>query len=269
MIVIGERINSTRKSVKPAVVDRDTGFIQDEAKKQAEAGASFIDVNAGALTEGEPEALCWLVETVQAAVDLPCSLDSPRPAAIEAALKVHKGTPLINSINLEKDRVEQLIPLAAEYKAKVIALAMDERIADTTQGRIECAMKLIDLLNEGGIPDADIFLDPCILGVGTWDGMTGDHPGVIALETMKAVREHSADIHICSGLSNVSFGLPVRKLVNRAAMILFMGAGMDSAICDPLDDGLMSLVMAAETVLNRDEFCANYIAAARAEKLVV
>lgn len=269
MIVIGERINSTRKAVKPAVVERDTEFIQTEARNQADAGASYIDVNAGALVEGEPEALCWLVETVQAVVDLPCALDSPRPAAIEAAIQVHRGTPLINSINLEKDRVEQLLPLAAQYKAKVIALAMDERIPDTIQGRIDCAMKLIDTLHEGGIPDEDIFLDPCILGVGTWDGMTGDHPGVIAIETMKAVRARSDTIHICSGLSNVSFGLPARKLVNRAAMVLFMGAGMDSAICDPLDDALMSLMLAAEAVLNRDEFCARYIAASRAERLVV
>ncbi len=269
MIVIGERINSTRKAVKPAVVDRDTAFIQDEARKQAEAGASYIDVNAGALVDGEPEALCWLVETVQAAVDLPCALDSPRPAAIEAAIQVHRGAPLINSINLEKDRVEQLIPLAAKHKAKVIALAMDERIPETIQGRIDCAMKLIDTLNAGGVPDEDIFLDPCILGVGTWDGMTGDHPGVIAIETMKAVRARSEAIHICSGLSNVSFGLPARKLVNRAAMVLFMAAGMDSAICDPLDDSLMSIMLAAETVLNRDEFCANYIAASRAERLIL
>jgi len=269
MIIIGERINSTRKNVKPAVIERNAEYIMEEARNQAAAGAAYIDVNAGALTEGEPEALCWLVETVQSAVDLPCSLDSPRPAAIEAALKVHRGTPLINSINLEKARVEQLLPLAAEHRTKVIALAMDERIPDTVQGRIDCAMKLIDTVTGAGIPEEDIFLDPCILGIGTWDGMTGDHPGVIAIETMKAVRARSDKIHICSGLSNVSFGLPERKLVNRAACVLFIGAGMDSAICDPLDGSLMSLVLAAEAVLARDDFCANYIATSREGRLVL
>lgn len=269
VIVIGERINSTRKNVRPAVIDRDAEFIKDEARKQAAAGACYIDVNAGALTEGEPEALCWLVETVQSVVDLPCSLDSPRPAAIEAAIKVHRGTPLINSVNMEKERLDKLVPLAVEHKAKVIALCMDEKIPETTARRIACAHSLIDALLGAGIPEEDIFLDPCILGVGTWDGMTGDHPGVIAMETMRAVRERSHTIHICAGLSNVSFGLPERKLVNRAACLLFMSAGMDSAIIDPLDSALMSLILAAETVLGRDDFCSGYIAASREGRLVV
>jgi len=269
MIIIGERINSTRKAIKPAVLERNVEFIQDEARKQAEAGASYIDVNAGALTEGEPEALAWLVETVQAAVDLPCSLDSPRPEAILAALAVHKGCPIVNSINLEQERVRKLLPLVAEHQTGVIALCMEERIPDTVSGRIGCAMTLLDKLADAGVVDENIYVDPCILGIGTWDGCTGDHPGVIAIETMKAVRERSAKLHICAGLSNVSFGLPERKLVNRAACLLFMAAGLDSAILDPLDSALISLILAGEAVLARDDFCGRYIAAARAEKLVV
>ncbi len=269
MIVIGERINSTRKRIKPAVVERDADFIKEEARLQAEAGASYIDVNAGALTEGEEDALCWLVETVQSEVDLPCSLDSPRFSAIEAAIKVHKGNALINSVICTDEATDRLLPLIAEYNASAIALCMTEKIPNTVGERIEVMNALLDRFAAASIPEERIFVDPCILGVGTWDGMTGDHPGVIAFETMKAARARSAKLHIASGLSNVSFGLPERKLVNRAACVAFIAAGMDAAILDPLDAHLMSLIYAAEAVLNRDEFCMNYLAKAKEEKLAL
>ncbi len=268
MIIIGERINSTRKHVKPAVLERNADFVRQEARLQAEAGASYIDVNAGALTEGEEDALCWLVETVQSEVDLPCSLDSPRASAIEAALQVHRGAPLVNSVICTDEATGALLPLIARYKAKAIALCMTEKIPDTVEGRIAVMNDLVDRFHAAGIPDDDILVDPCILGIGTWDGMTGEHPGVIAFETMKAARARSAQLHITAGLSNVSFGLPQRKLVNRAACVAFMAAGMDSAILDPLDAELVSLILATEAVLHRDEFCMNYLAAAKAEKLV-
>jgi cobalamin-dependent methionine synthase I len=267
MIIIGERINSTRKHVKPAVIERNADFVRQEARQQAEAGATFIDVNAGALTEGEEDALCWLVETVQSEVDMPCSLDSPRASAIEAALQVHKGTPLVNSIICTDEATGTLLPLVAKHKAKAIALCMTEKIPDTVAGRIEVMNALVDRFAAAGVPDEDILVDPCILGIGTWDGMTGEHPGMVAFETMKATRARSAKLHIAAGLSNVSFGLPQRKLVNRAACVAFMAAGMDSAILDPLDAELVSLILATEAVLNRDEFCMNYLAAAKAEKL--
>jgi 5-methyltetrahydrofolate--homocysteine methyltransferase len=254
--------------VKPAVIERNADFVRQEAAQQAAAGASYIDVNAGALTEGEAEALCWLVETVQSEVDLPCSLDSPRASAIEAALQVHKGTPLVNSVTCTDEATGTLLPLVAKYKAKAIALCMTERIPDTVAERVAVMNDLVDRFHAAGVPDEDILVDPCILGIGTWDGMTGEHPGVIAFETMKAARARSPKLHITAGLSNVSFGLPQRKLVNRAACVAFIAAGMDAAILDPMDAELVSLILAAEAVLNRDEFCMNYLAAAKAEKLV-
>lgn len=271
MIVIGELINSTRKQVRPAIEQRDTEAVQKMARDQAEAGASIIDVNSGAFVQGEAELLVWLVETVQAVVDLPCGLDSPRPAAIEAALRVHKGQPLINSITAETDRMAALLPLIGEYKPKVLCLCMDDSgIPNKTEPRIEIALRLVDVVKAQGVADGDIFVDPCILPVSSPDMEgTSDHPGEIVMRTYRAVREKHPGVHLCGGLSNVSYGLPKRKLVNRAALLCYMAHGMDSAIVDPLDQTMMSLMLAAETILNRDEFCMNYIAADRAERLVV
>jgi len=271
LIIIGELINSTRKKVRPAIEQRDTEAIQKLAVDQANAGASFIDVNSGHFIEGEPELLAWLVQTVQAAVDLPCGLDSPRASAIEAGLEVHKGQALINSITGETERMEQLLPLIGKSKPKVIALCMDDTgIPGNSEERAGIAFKLVDALKAEGIPEGDIFVDPCILPVSSPD-MEGkaEHPGELVVNMMKAVRERHPDVHIAGGLSNVSYGLPKRKLINRAAGLIYMAAGMDSAIIDPLDETLMSLIMAAECVLNRDEMCMNYITADREEKLVV
>jgi len=271
VIVIGELINSTRKNVRPAIEQRDTAAIQKMAKDQAEAGAHFIDVNSGHFIEGEPELLQWLVQTVQAAVDLPCALDSPRTSAIEAGLEVHRGQAMINSITGESERMQALLPIIAKAKPKVVALCMDDTgIPNSTQARVAIACKLIDALAGVGVPNSDVFVDPCVLPVSSAD-LEGkaEHPGEIVVNVMRALKAQYPEVHLSGGLSNVSYGLPKRKLINRAACLVYMAAGMDAAIIDPLDEYLMSLVHAAECILNRDEMCMGYITADREGKLVV
>ena len=147
MIIIGELINASRKAIKAAIEAQDAAAIGKVARDQAAAGADYIDVNAGIFVGKEPEYLRWLVETVQQATDKPCAIDSPDPAAIEAALAVHKGTPLINSISLEKERYDKLMPIIAGTDMKVVALCMSDagmpqtvddrmKIADTAGGRV-------------------------------------------------------------------------------------------------------------------------------------
>ncbi len=265
MLVVAERINSTRKRILPAVESRDVEFIQDEARKQAEAGANYIDCNASAVgVNAEPDALVWTVETVQAAVDLPCALDSPSPDAIEAALKVHRGTPMINSITAESDKLESLLPIVAEHKAAVVALCMgDEGIAAGAEDRLEAGRVVIGALLDAGVEPDLIYADPLVFPIGT-----DSNAGLAVLELIVGLKKEFEGINTICGLSNVSFGLPLRKLVNQAFMVLTMGAGLDGVIVDPLDEKLMSLVYATDALLGNDEFCMEYIKASRAEKLV-
>jgi 5-methyltetrahydrofolate--homocysteine methyltransferase len=264
MLIIAERINSTRKNIAPAVKNRDTAFIQNEAKKQAEAGGHFIDCNAATVgPEAEPDALCWLVKVVQEVVDLPISLDSPNPKAIEAAIKVHRGTPLINSITGERERMERLLPVILEHKPKVMALCMDDRgMPQSAQDRIEAGGKLVDLLLSKGVKEEDLVIDPLICPIST-DSNHGNH----VLDALRHFRKRYPAAKLSIGLTNVSFGLPERKWLNRSMLLLAMDAGLDAAILDPTDAELMALLLAGEALLGRDEMCINYISAAREGKL--
>jgi 5-methyltetrahydrofolate--homocysteine methyltransferase len=264
MLIIAERINSTRKNIAPAVKERNTAFIQGEAKKQAEAGAHYIDANAAIVgPQAEPDALCWLVKTIQDVVDLPVSLDSPNPAAIAAALKVHRGTALINSISAEKEKLEKVLPLVLAHRAKVIALCMDDSgMPQTGDDRIRTGMKLVGHLLDKGVPQDDIIIDPLLVPIGV-DSRNGHH----VFDAVKAFKQKYPNIKISVGLTNVSYGLPERKWLNRATLLLAMGFGLDAAIIDPTDQDMMALLLAAEAMLGKDDMCANYISAAREGKL--
>jgi cobalamin-dependent methionine synthase I len=163
MIIIGELINASRKAIKAAIEAQDAAAIQQVARDQAAAGADYIDVNAGIFVGKEPEYLRWLVETVQQATDKPCAIDSPDPAAIEAALSAHQGTPMINSISLEKDRYDKLMPIIAGTDMKVIALCMsDAGMPQTVDDRMRIADELVGGLIKNNIPVENIFVDPLV-----------------------------------------------------------------------------------------------------------
>ena len=168
MIVVGELINTSRKSVAQAVKAYDAGMIQNIARKQADAGADYIDVNAGTFVDKEIEYLPWLVETVQAAVSLPLCLDSPNPLALEKAMAAHKGVPMINSISLEPQRYQSMIQLVAGAPCKVVALCMKRTaMPDSAEERIEAADELIQGLIEAGLEMDDIYIDPLVAaGIG-------------------------------------------------------------------------------------------------------
>lgn len=262
MLIVGERINTSRKNIAPAVESRDADFIIDAAKKQYEAGAGYIDVNAGTMFNDEPESLEWLVKTVQGAIDVPLTLDSPNPVALERALKAHKGKAMINSITAETDRYEKILPLVKEYGTKVIALAMGETgIPTDAEGRLVVARQLIDNLVKEGVSLDDIYVDPLVYPIAT-----GSSYGAAVLDTIKTVMTEYPGIHTVCGLSNISHGLPVRKLLNQAFLVMCMTSGLDAAIIDPLDQRLMSLIYASEALLGRDDYCAEYLTAARENK---
>lgn len=266
MIIIGEKINSTLKAIRPAMENYDAAAIQDLAKRQYEAGAAFIDVNAGMFHNDEPERLEWLVNTVQEVLDAPLSIDSPNPKAIERALKANKNPkPIINSITDEKERFNSVMPLVAQYKTGIVALCMDDTgMPETVDDRVVIAERLIGKLSKEGVQLGDIYIDPMVRPVGT-----GSHYGTVAIETIRKVKTEFPDVHITCGLSNISFGIPARKLMNQAFLIAAMTAGMDGAILDPLDKKLMSFLYAGEALLGIDDFCMNYITKFREGELEV
>ncbi|MBN1429210.1 MAG: methyltetrahydrofolate cobalamin methyltransferase [Anaerolineae bacterium] len=260
MQIIGEKINGTRKRVAQAIADRDADFIKNLAAKQAEAGSTWLDVNAGTHPDREPDDLIWLIETIQPVVDIPLCLDSANPKALQIAIKAVEKTPMINSISGEPDRLENVLPLVAEHNCQVIALAMDDKkIPETGEQRIEIVRKVLAETRAAGVPDARVYCDPLAMTIAT-----NPNSAVVAFQTMQAIKQEFPEVHLTVGLSNISFGLPARKYVNRTFLALAMQAGLDSAILDPLDRDMRAAILTAELVLGRDDYCLNFVRAARA-----
>ncbi len=263
MLIVAERINSTRKRIGKAVRARDTEFISSEAVKQADAGAGYIDANAGTSVENEVADLVWLTETIQAATEVPVCLDSANPEALAAALKVHSGNAMINSITGEKARLEGIVPLVAEYGTRVVALPMDDSgMPDTADDRLRVAAEIVKILDGKGVALDRIYFDPLIRPIST-----NPEQMQAALEATHRIMTEFPGVHTVCGLSNISFGLPQRKLLNRSFLTLMINAGLDSAILDPTMPGMMPTVYAVEALVGRDQFCMNFITAERAGKL--
>ncbi len=271
MIVVGERLNTSRPGAAAMVAARDAAAVQAEALRQVEAGAVYVDVNAGTFAEREAEALAWLVETVRAAVPAALCFDSPNPAALEVALETYRGPapagppapkppkPLVNSISGERARYDAILPLILEHGAAVVALCLDDTgMPATADEAVAKGGRLVEKLLAAGVAADDIFVDPLVRSVGAEAGA-----GVMALETLRRLRAGYPGVHAICGLSNVSFGLPRRSLLNQAFLVAATAAGLDAAICDPLDRDLMSLLAAAEAVLGLDRHCSRYLKAYR------
>ena len=256
MLIVGELINTSRKSVQEAVAQKDEEFIRKLVKAQAEAGASYLDVNCGTFYETEVETIEWLVELVQAETTLPLCVDSPNPLVLKAALKKLKtGRPMINSINNETPRWNSVLPLVKEYNAKVIALCIEDAgMPNSKADRLRIADDMISKLTKEGIPLDDIYIDPLIMPVGA-----GEKNAIEVLDTVQELMQTYAGVHTICGLTNVSFNLPARKLLNRTFLIQAMIKGMDSFILDPTNREMRSAILASQALLGQDKFCKQYI----------
>lgn len=260
MRIIGEKINGTRKLVGKAIAERDAAFIQNLAKRQVEAGAHWLDVNAGTHPDREADDLKWLIDLVQAVTDVPLCLDSANPAALRAVMPAVRKTPMINSISGEPDRLAGILPIVAEHGCEVIALCMDDKgIPATAEARLDVIRRVFEQTRRAGVPDEKVYVDPLAMTIAT-----NIQAGPIILAAMRAIRAEFPQAHISCGLSNVSFGLPVRALINRTFLVLALDAGMDTAIIDPNDRELQAAIIAAELVLGRDKHCLRYTRSYRA-----
>lgn len=264
MIIIGERLNTSRKAVEDAVEARDEETLKRIAIGQVEKGAQYLDINCGTRISSEVDDLAWLARLVQSAVEVPLTIDSPNAEATEAALKVHKGKAIVNSISAEKDRYELFLPLIKENKCGVVALCMDESgIPETAENKFRVAEKLVKMLNADGIGNEDIYLDPLVQPLSS----NQDFPRQ-TLEAIRLIMTSFPGIHTTCGLSNVSHGLPKRRIINETFLTMCVASGLDAPILDPNDAILMQNLMVAETLMGKDEFCLNYIGAFRAGKLL-
>jgi 5-methyltetrahydrofolate--homocysteine methyltransferase len=260
MNIIGELINASRKSMKTAITEKNAEEIQKVAKDQFDHGANYIDVNAGIFVGQEEEYVKWLINTVQDVVDAPCCIDTPDPKVLEEAIKVHKGIPMLNSISLEKDRWEKMLPVLKGTDMKVIALCMsDEGMPYTKDERMKIANNMVNELVKNNIPVENIFVDPLVQPIGS-----GDNLAVEFFNTIQEINKEFPGIHTVCGASNISFGLPKRKLANVTFMAMAIAKGLDSAITNPLDKKMMASITAAETLMGKDPFCEQYMKAYRA-----
>jgi len=263
MIIVGERINGTGRRIREAVTNRNADLIRQEATRQAEAGASYIDVNAGTNPEREPEDMIWLVKTVQSVTDRPLCIDSPNPEALRAGLENHRGQALVNSASAEEGRMQPVFTLAREHGARLVGLALDDSgLPKTAQQRIDIARKLGEAAASVGLAISDLFVDPLARAV----GLESDQ-GAAFLDAVCGIMEALPGVHVICGLSNISFQMPARKLLNRTFLAMAMARGMDAAILDPLDESLMAVACASEALLGRDDKCMEYIQAFRAGRL--
>jgi len=255
MLIVGEEINTSRKSIEEAVRKRDAASIAKVAREQADAGAHYIDVNAGTFLDQEVDCLCWLVETIQNEVALPLCLDSPNPKALYEAMKRHKGEPMINSISLEEGRFQAILPIITSQPCHIVALCIAKTAIPTTvEERVQVGSELIEKLTDEGIPLEKIYVDPLVQPVSVDTSM-----GIATLGAINKIMNDFPGVNTICGLSNISFGLPERRLINRNFLALCMSYGLSAVILDPTDQQLMATLITVEMLLGRDEYCGNFI----------
>jgi len=263
VLIVGERINSARKSIYEAIANNDKGLIQKEALAQVEAGADYIDLSASSFKGEEEERLKWLVLTVQEITDAPLCLDSPDTTVIKSVIGLSEKAPMINSVTLEDERAADILKLAAEYSAKVIGLCQSGKgIASTVEAKLEAAEKIIEKAVYLGVPIQNLYVDPILYPVAT-----DQKSPAATLEAIDQIMTKFRGAHTICGLTNISYGLPNRKLINRAFLVAAMTKGMDSAIIDPTDRKLYSILIASSLVLGNDEDCMGFINAHRGNRL--
>lgn len=255
MIIIGEKLNGSIPSVAKAIADKDAELIRERARKQAEAGATFLDVCASVEEDVEVETLKWMIDLVQEVTDTPICVDSPSAKSCVAAIPFCNRPGLVNSVSLEGDKIDTIFPVIADTDWECVALLCDnDGIPDSVERRMKVFHGIMEKAKEYGIAPSRLHIDPLVVTLSTDETAL-----TVFADCCRQIKAEYPEIHITSGLSNISFGLPVRKNINQAFMVLAMNAGMDSAIVDPTNKNMIGMIYATDALLERDEYCLNYI----------
>ena len=255
MIIIGEKLNGSIPSVAKAIAEKDADLIRERARMQTEAGATFLDVCASVEEAVEVETLKWMIDLVQEVTDTPICVDSPSARSCVAAIPFCKRPGLINSVSLEGDKIDTIFPVIADTDWECVALLCDnDGIPDSVERRMKIFFGIMEKAKQYGIAPSRLHIDPLVVTLGT------DQTALtVFADCCRRIKYEYPEIHITSGLSNISFGLPVRKNINQAFMVLAMNAGMDSAIVDPTNKNMIGMIYATNALLERDEYCLQYI----------
>jgi len=254
-VMIGERINPTgRKLLAEEMKNGDFSRVEADALSQVAAGAHMLDVNAGIPLADEPALLCEAIRLVQSVTDVPLSIDSSIIDALEAGIAAYDGKPLINSVTGELEVMERVLPLVAKSGAAVVAISNDETgISEDPDVRFEVAKRIVSVANDFGIPTADVVVDPLVMPIGAMG-----NAGQQVFRLVRRLREELG-VNTTCGASNVSFGLPNRHAITGTFLAMAIGAGMTSAIMNPLHSEVKSAVMGADVLMGNDQNCANWI----------
>jgi 5-methyltetrahydrofolate corrinoid/iron sulfur protein methyltransferase len=250
MIFIGERINGLQSRIYKFILDKDKEAIQGLARRQAEAGAAYIDLNVGTAWLRPVEIMVWLVNTVQEAVSTPLAIDSRRADVMEAGLRACRNPAMINSTSGEKEKLDRFMNLAARYGAAIVGLTMDEQgIPPHAVGRAAIAKRIMDFADTYQIPRDRLYLDPVVLPL-----KFSQTQGPVVLESIRQIAKEKAPPHILVGLSNVSQGAKERKLIDRTFLTMAVTCGLDAVIADVLDPSLQEAAKVAEIIMERQPY---------------
>lgn len=253
--LVGERINpSGKESMERALKEEDFDGIISEAIEQKMAGAHILDINVGLPDIDQKDIMTKLVSEIQGMVNTPLQIDSTVPEVIEAAVRMYNGKPIINSVTGEEESMKAIFPIAKKYGACVIGLTIDETgIPETAQGRLEIARRIVETALKYGIPKENLLIDTLVLAASASQDMT--------METLKALELIKTELKVKTilGISNVSFGLPKRSLLNRAFLAMALSRGLDAAILDPFDKSMMETIDSYRVMADLDEYAMDYI----------
>ncbi|MEZ5125206.1 MAG: dihydropteroate synthase [Thermoleophilia bacterium] len=263
MFLMGESINGTRKQVAEAIQERDAEFIKTLAIDQVEAGADVLDVNGGVAGGDEVTDILWLIDVVMGVTDRRLMVDSANPAALDAGVRaiIAKGgqAPFINSISGEQARIDAVLPLIREFKCPVVGLCLsDEGVPATAEARFAVAQQIHELCTGAGLAPEDLWIDPLVLTVSA-----DPTAGTVTLDTLKMIKAQ-LPTRTTGGLSNVSFGLPNRPLLNRTFVAMCAGLGIDGVVVDVRNKAMMATIKAIRALRAEDNYCGGYLKAHRA-----
>ncbi len=259
MIIIGEKLNGFIPAVGKAIREKDEAFLRDLAVRQEQAGADYLDVCTAVDSELEAQTLLWLAQLAEDATDLPLCIDSPNPAVLAQVLPHCRRAGIVNSVSMESGKIETIFPLIANTRWKVVALTCSNAgVPENAEGRLAVFEQIRSAAKEYGIAEDRLLIDPIVHTLSTDERSLSTFAACAA-----QIRKSAPAIHVVSGLSNVSFGLPARALINHAFLVLAMRSGMDAAIMDVLDREMVGLLHATNALLGEDEYCMDYISAYR------
>ena len=265
MIIIGEKINGAIPSVKQAIAQRDEELIRQRALAQAEAGAHFLDCAPSTATELEYDAMCWLIDTIQAVTPVPLCIDSPNARLLARILEEGRlARPgMVNSVNEEGDKCEIIFPLIAGTDFQVVGLTCDQTgIPSDPEKKIDIAKRIIDKAVRYGVSLEKLHIDPCVMALATMPSAMADFQRCI-----QGIHEYAPTVKVTGAISNISFNMPARKYINTGCMSYAMAAGLDSAIMDPCNVDMMATVYACEALTMKDKGGRKYNRAYRQGKL--